>query len=104
MVKYKLTDNPEPTTFSKEEIDKYFGGVRIVSILSSMRVADRSFIPAYQSDYLGSNSRARGDRSRRIGWKPKYEAEDFFRSLDAEVKVTLSKANADGTFDFGGKL
>jgi hypothetical protein len=27
MVKYKLTDNPEPTTFSKEEIDKYFGGV-----------------------------------------------------------------------------
>jgi hypothetical protein len=28
MVKYKLTDNPEPTTFSKDEIDKYFGGVR----------------------------------------------------------------------------
>lgn len=28
MVKYKLTDDPEPTTFSKDEIDKYFGGVR----------------------------------------------------------------------------
>ena len=27
MIKYKLTDNPEPSTFSKEEIDKYFGGV-----------------------------------------------------------------------------
>ncbi|KAJ9097233.1 hypothetical protein QFC21_004902 [Naganishia friedmannii] len=82
MVKYKLAENPEPTTFTKEEIDKYFGG----------------------SDYLGSNSRARGDRSRRIGWKPKYEAEDFFRSLDEEVKVTMGKANADGSFDFGGKL
>ncbi|GHJ86682.1 hypothetical protein NliqN6_3084 [Naganishia liquefaciens] len=82
MVKYKLTDNPEPSTFSKEEIDKYFGG----------------------SDYLGSNSRARGDRSRRIGWRPKYEAEDFFRSLDEEVKITKGKANSQGSFDFGGKL
>ena len=27
MIKYKLTENPEPSTFSKEEIDKYFGGV-----------------------------------------------------------------------------
>lgn len=27
MVKYKLAENPEPTTFTKEEIDKYFGGV-----------------------------------------------------------------------------
>jgi hypothetical protein len=33
MVKYKLTDNPEPTTFSKEEIDKYFGGVSAILYL-----------------------------------------------------------------------
>lgn len=103
MVKYKLTDNPEPTTFSKDEIDKYFGGVRTSFRLHAL-YADRILLFHLQSNYLGSNSRARGDRSRQIGWRPKYEAEDFFRSLDEEVKVTLSKANADGTFDFGGKL
>lgn len=64
----------------------------------------RFLLVSFQSDYLGSNSRARGDRSRRIGWRPKYEAEDFFRSLDEEVKITSSKANSQGSYDFGGKL
>lgn len=32
MVKYKLADDPEPTTFTKEEIDKYFGGVSVAAL------------------------------------------------------------------------
>jgi hypothetical protein len=56
-----------PTAFSKEELDKYFGG----------------------SDYLGSNSRARADRSRSIGWKPTKTTEDMLASIKAEVLAEL---------------
>jgi len=57
----------EPTTFTKEEINKYFDG----------------------SNYLGSNSRCRANRSRAIGWKPKYTTADFLASIKPEVAASL---------------
>jgi len=61
--------SPEPTTFTKEDIDKYFGG----------------------SSYLGSNSRCRGNRSRSIGWKPTKTTDDFLASIKAEVEATTNR-------------
>jgi len=58
----RSTDSP--TTFSKEELQKYTGG----------------------GEYLGSNSRARADRSRSIGWKPSKTTEDMLASIKNEVE------------------
>ncbi|WVQ80343.1 hypothetical protein IAT38_002448 [Cryptococcus sp. DSM 104549] len=68
LVKHKVV--PEgtettPSTFTKEEIDKYYNG----------------------SYYGGSNSRGVADRSKSIGWKPKYtDEENFFEDIDLEVQ------------------
>jgi len=62
---------PEPTTFTQADLDKYFDG----------------------SPYLGSNSRCKADRSLSIGWKPKKSTPDFIASIDAEVDA-LVKRNA----------
>ncbi|KAG6901123.1 hypothetical protein C0995_000372 [Termitomyces sp. Mi166 len=61
--------SPEPTTFSKEEIDKYFGG----------------------SAYLGTNSRCRANRSRAIGWKPTKTTADMLASIKPEVTASLHR-------------
>nr|ODN92615.1 NAD dependent epimerase/dehydratase [Cryptococcus depauperatus CBS 7841] len=54
-----------PTTFTKEEIDLYFGG----------------------SWFSGTNSRGVADRSKSIGWNPKYtDEEQFFEDIDQEAK------------------
>ncbi|KAF9443686.1 NAD(P)-binding protein [Macrolepiota fuliginosa MF-IS2] len=57
----------EPTTFTKEEIDKYFNG----------------------SNYLGSNSRGLANNSKAIGWKPKKTTKDFLASIQPEVEEIL---------------
>jgi len=62
------TDNPEPTTLTKEEIDKYFQG----SLL------------------MGTNCRVVANRSRSIGWKPIKTTKDLFASIMPEV-VALSQ-------------
>jgi len=61
--------SPEPTTFTKAEIDKYFGG----------------------SSYLGSNSRCRSNRSRSIGWKPTHTTTDMLKSIKPEIEAFLKK-------------
>ncbi|KAF8968166.1 hypothetical protein BDZ97DRAFT_1801302 [Flammula alnicola] len=65
LVELGKSDNPEPSTFSKEEIDKYFQG----------------------STYLGTNSRCRANRSRSIGWKPIKTKKDFLASIKPEVEA-----------------
>ncbi|KAJ7020329.1 NAD(P)-binding protein [Mycena alexandri] len=62
------SDNPEPTTFSQEELDKYFGG-----------------------SYLGSNSRCRATRSLSIGWKPTKTTSDMLASIRPEVEALIKK-------------
>ena len=41
---------------------------------------------------MGNNSRARGDRSRQLGWKPPQTTEEFYESILADVDYCLSKA------------
>ncbi|EMD34173.1 hypothetical protein CERSUDRAFT_98104 [Gelatoporia subvermispora B] len=60
--------NPEPTTFTKEEIDKYFGG----------------------NLFMGSNSRCRGERSRAIGWKPVKLTKDMLASIKPEMESMIN--------------
>ncbi|THU82952.1 NAD-binding protein, partial [Dendrothele bispora CBS 962.96] len=59
----------EPTTFTKEEIDKYFAG----------------------SNYLGSNSRCRSTRGRALGWSPKRTTNDMLASIKAEVEAEIKE-------------
>ncbi|KAF9565249.1 NAD(P)-binding protein [Agrocybe pediades] len=63
------SDNPEPSTFTPEEINKYFEG----------------------STYLGTNSRCRANRSRAIGWNPVKTKDDFIASIKAEVEALARK-------------
>jgi len=81
LVKRGVAKTALPSSFTQEELDKYFGG----------------------SDYLGTNSRCRADRSRKVGWKPKYDGDDFFDSIDPEVEDVLRSKGPNG-FDFGGKI
>ncbi|KAL4268610.1 NAD(P)-dependent Metabolic Enzyme [Pleurotus pulmonarius] len=62
----------EPTTFTKEEIDKYFQG-RLV---------------------MGSNSRCRANHSRSLGWNPQKSTADMLASIRAEVEYTLKVSSA----------
>ncbi|KII89892.1 hypothetical protein PLICRDRAFT_40076 [Plicaturopsis crispa FD-325 SS-3] len=60
----------EPTTFSEDELQKYFG-----------------------SPYLGSNSRARANRSKALGWKPTRTTEDLLASIKPEAEAILKSGN-----------
>jgi len=61
------SSSDEPTTFTKEDLDKYFGG----------------------SDYLGTNSRAVPNRSKSIGWAPKKTTKDFLGTIKEEVEEII---------------
>ncbi|KAF9546656.1 hypothetical protein CPC08DRAFT_649006, partial [Agrocybe pediades] len=57
----------QPTTFTDEEINLYFGG----------------------STFWGTNSRGLSTRSKSIGWKPKKTAKDLAASIGPEVDAIL---------------
>ena len=63
-----LADDPAPTPFSQEELVRYFG-------------------TEWFGWYHGTNSRARADRARALGWKAKYSTEDMLASIRLEVEV-----------------
>ncbi|KAE9407772.1 NAD(P)-binding protein [Gymnopus androsaceus JB14] len=67
MLKMNKGKGGAPTTFTKEEIDKYFNG----------------------SSYLGSNSRCRANRSRALGWAPKNTTKDMLASIYAETELVI---------------
>jgi nucleoside-diphosphate-sugar epimerase len=67
MLKLNRGKGGAPTTFTKEEIDKYFNG----------------------SNYLGSNSRCRATRSRALGWAPKHTTQDMLASIYAETQLVI---------------
>lgn len=73
LVNMKIAQDTEPTTFSQEEVDKYYNG----------------------SYYAGTNSRCRADHSRSIGWRPKKTAGDFFASVEEEVQQTIARSKKD---------
>ncbi|KAH9052952.1 hypothetical protein EDB83DRAFT_1181456 [Lactarius deliciosus] len=60
--------SPEPTPFTAEEVQKYFGGV-----------------------WLGSNARCKAERGRALGWKPTKTTKDFIESVRPEVEVIVAQ-------------
>ncbi|KAG2067904.1 NAD(P)-binding protein [Suillus decipiens] len=62
----KVGKSPEPTTFTEEELRKYFGG-----------------------PYIGSNSRVRAERALLIGWKPVHSVDSLWASLKPETEAMV---------------
>ncbi|KAJ7275729.1 NAD-binding protein [Mycena rebaudengoi] len=69
LVSHGIGDNPEPTSFTQPELDKYFGG----------------------SAYMGSNSRCRATHSRSIGWKPVKTTRDLLASVQPEMEALIKR-------------
>lgn len=67
----KRAKNPEPTIFTDEELQKYFGG-----------------------RWMGSNSRARAERAKLIGWNPVHTIDSLWASLKPEIEAMVEKQNA----------
>ncbi|KAF9479340.1 NAD(P)-binding protein [Pholiota conissans] len=59
-----IASSPEPNTFTQDELDKNFGSFWTV---------------------LATNSRAKGDRGRALGWAPKFGKEEFLANVKEEV-------------------
>jgi nucleoside-diphosphate-sugar epimerase len=59
--------SPDPTPFTPDEVQKYFGG-----------------------PWLGSNSRVNSERSRKLGWKPTKTIKDFLESIRPEVEAIVA--------------
>ena len=59
----KFSESGQATSFTPEEIQKYYSGMQ----------------------YHGGNSRGVADRSKSIGWRPKREMDDFMRHIKSEV-------------------
>ncbi|KAI0768145.1 NAD-P-binding protein [Trametes elegans] len=60
----QLAPTAEPSSFTEEELKKYFSG----------------------SDNLGTNVRCRAERARAIGWKPLKTTEDMLASIKPEIE------------------
>jgi nucleoside-diphosphate-sugar epimerase len=68
LVSFGKGTNVEPSTFTEEELEKYFGG-----------------------GWLGCNSRCKATHSRAIGWKPTKTLKDFLESIKGEVETFLAR-------------
>lgn len=101
LVALGVTDDPEPTPFTDEELIKYWG-----SIVSSL------FLPYHSitewcsmrvqtaGGYGGTTCRCRADRARALGWKPKYGNEALLASIKTEAELQSKVAQEKGGFDF----
>ena len=43
---------------------------------------------------MGTNSRARGERSRQLGWKPTKTTDDFYANIPADVEYVLKNTGS----------
>ena len=89
LVKRGLSKSDEPTAFSEDELVQYFGD------LVRSRYLDYECISLKGQQatgyYYGTNSRARANHSRSLGWKPKLSSADMIASIDAEVDAVLKQ-------------
>ncbi|GFZ50738.1 hypothetical protein JCM24511_08496, partial [Saitozyma sp. JCM 24511] len=64
LLDHKWSQTALPAPWTEDDLKKYYGG----------------------STYMGTNSRCRADRSKSIGWKPKFDDfEDFLKHVSNEV-------------------
>ncbi|KAF8807004.1 NAD(P)-binding protein [Phlegmacium glaucopus] len=71
LMSFGKVDDPEPTTLTKEEFDKYFWR---------------------GSTLIGTNCHAQANRARSIGWTPVKTTKDFLESIKIEVEVLVGKS------------
>ncbi|GBE86890.1 NAD(P)-binding protein [Sparassis latifolia] len=71
LVKLGITTSAEPTTFTTEELIKYFGSEAA-------------------GNYSGSNSRCRANRGRALGWKPVHSTADMIASIKPEIEALIA--------------
>lgn len=91
MVKRGLSKADEPTAFTDEELIKYFGSlVRAFSFFNT-RMSLKLWHSQFVGNYSGTNSRARANHSRSLGWNPKLSSADMVASIDAEVEAILKQ-------------
>jgi hypothetical protein len=60
--------SPDPTAFSADEVQKYFGW-----------------------PWLGSNTRSKSERARKLGWKPTKTTKDLLESIGPEVESIIAQ-------------
>ncbi|PCH34191.1 NAD(P)-binding protein [Wolfiporia cocos MD-104 SS10] len=77
MVELDIGGTDEPTTFTKEELIKFWHDELV-------------------GNYSGSTARCRADRGRAIGWKPRYTTADMIASIKPEVELLWKKAEQEG--------
>ncbi|KAI0766951.1 NAD-P-binding protein [Trametes elegans] len=75
LVELGVCDDPAPTAFTNAELVRYFGSNAA-------------------SWFNTSGARARADRSRSIGWKPRYTVEDMLKSIKPEVVAIMREREA----------
>lgn len=85
MVELGLSKSEEPTTFTTEELIKYWG---FEVCLSPMWKTSRYLTANIQwlGNLWGTNARGRATHSRSLGWKPKHTIADFLVSVKPEVE------------------
>ncbi|EPS94587.1 NAD-binding protein [Fomitopsis schrenkii] len=81
LVDLGVTDDPEPTPFTDEELIKYWGSITA-------------------GGYGGTTCRCRSDRARSLGWKPRYGNEGLLTSIKPEAELQWKLAQEKGGFDF----
>jgi len=60
--------SPDPTTYSDQEVQQYFG-----------------------APWLGSNTRCKAERARNLGWKPTKTTKDMLESIRPEVESIIAQ-------------
>ncbi|GBE86900.1 NAD-P-binding protein [Sparassis crispa] len=71
LVELGISTSAEPTTFTTEELIKYFGCEAV-------------------GNYSGSNSRCRGYRGRALGWKSIHTTDDMLASIQPEMDALIA--------------
>ncbi|KAI0696908.1 NAD(P)-binding protein [Cytidiella melzeri] len=72
MVKLGLSESDEPTTFTDEELRKYFGSEEM-------------------GNSYGTNSRGQANHSKSLGWQPKLTSQDMLESIYAETEAIIKQ-------------
>ncbi|KAH9836833.1 uncharacterized protein C8Q71DRAFT_858030 [Rhodofomes roseus] len=80
LVELGVGKSPEVTSFTADEITKYYKS-------------------EFASSVVSSTCRAKGERARALGWSPKYGVADMLAGLKPELEFFLKKAQAEGKVD-----
>lgn len=86
LVELGLSATDEVTTYTPEEVAKYYP---FVSPLADGRIEQLLRASQGTDVHFGSNARGRGTHSYALGWKPKYSTKDYLASIKGEIEIIL---------------